>query len=284
MCTYLDQVGSTYYFRRVVPLELRAFIRTSSGAARAEWKISLRTKDRDAAKKRIPHFTIQTDKEIDLARHSLRLGLTKAPQGTPEAPAQALSSAAAARMHTAENAVHEAADIASRDADEREARYDAREDDRRYWERRMAFSTVDMTPREAAVKDMLAAATFNEEVAQQEIAFLRMSLAQAKAAHDPDLLAQAHRSPLPAPSQAPLLDMFDAYAKEHQLKANTAAEWRSCVQALITFLGHDDATMLTPENLDDWKRELLAGTTNKGTPRTPMTVRNRYFAAVRAMT
>ncbi len=51
MCICLDQVGSTYYFRRVVPAELRPFIPTRSGKPRTEWKVSLGTKDRSEAKR-----------------------------------------------------------------------------------------------------------------------------------------------------------------------------------------------------------------------------------------
>jgi hypothetical protein len=38
MCTYLDQVGSTYYFRRIVPAELRPYLLTATGKPRAEFK------------------------------------------------------------------------------------------------------------------------------------------------------------------------------------------------------------------------------------------------------
>src|SRR3954451_22220570 len=68
MCTYLDQVGSTYYFRRVVPAELRAYLLTDTGKPRAEFKISLRTKDRAEAKRLLPDYVQQTDRLFDGAR------------------------------------------------------------------------------------------------------------------------------------------------------------------------------------------------------------------------
>lgn len=56
MCTYLAKRGSTYYFRRAVPLELRVAME-----GRAEFMLSLGTKDRDEAKRRIPAQTLRTD-------------------------------------------------------------------------------------------------------------------------------------------------------------------------------------------------------------------------------
>ena len=71
MCTYLDQVGSTYYFRRVVPGELRPYLLTATGKPRAEFKLSLGTKDRESAKRRLPEFVQMTDRLFDEARTKL---------------------------------------------------------------------------------------------------------------------------------------------------------------------------------------------------------------------
>src|SRR4051812_41360462 len=68
MCTYLDQVGATYYFRRVVPAELRPHLLTATGKPRAEFKLSLGTKDRETAKRRLPDFVQMTDRLFDEAR------------------------------------------------------------------------------------------------------------------------------------------------------------------------------------------------------------------------
>ncbi|MGH6807569.1 MAG: DUF6538 domain-containing protein [Ensifer adhaerens] len=68
MCTYLEAVGRTYYFRRVVPKERRAFILTATGKPRTEFKISLRTKDREAAKRKLPDYVKMSDREFDAAR------------------------------------------------------------------------------------------------------------------------------------------------------------------------------------------------------------------------
>ena len=48
----LPQVGSTYYFRRAVPLELRPYFLTERGKPRTEFMVSLGVKDLATAKDR----------------------------------------------------------------------------------------------------------------------------------------------------------------------------------------------------------------------------------------
>jgi len=67
MCTYLEQVGSTYYFRRMVPAELWAIIRTKTGKSRSEWKFSLNMKDRAEAKRLLLVRIRATDVEMGAA-------------------------------------------------------------------------------------------------------------------------------------------------------------------------------------------------------------------------
>jgi hypothetical protein len=77
MCTYLAKRGSTYYFRRAIPAELRPAF-----GGRAEFMLSLRSKDRAEAKLRIPAHTVETDKLLaDAARF-----LAGKPASKPKAP------------------------------------------------------------------------------------------------------------------------------------------------------------------------------------------------------
>ncbi|MDB5677997.1 DUF6538 domain-containing protein [Sphingomonas bacterium] len=105
MCTYLDQVGATYYFRRVVPAELRRYILTSSGASRTEWKLSLRTKDRETAKRELPGWTVATQAEIDRAAAALASGQTDAASESPQKPARRMSPQAEAMWAAHEQAL-----------------------------------------------------------------------------------------------------------------------------------------------------------------------------------
>ncbi|MFK3890977.1 DUF6538 domain-containing protein [Sphingomonas sp. NPDC079357] len=73
----------TYYFRRVIPVELRPAF-----DGRAEFMVSLRSKDRAEAKLRIPAHTVETDKLLaDAARP-----LAGKPAPKPKAPAPLLRS------------------------------------------------------------------------------------------------------------------------------------------------------------------------------------------------
>lgn len=68
MCTYLAKRGATYYFRRVIPAELREIL------GRSEWMTSLRTKDRAQAKRLIPIHAQSTDRQIVEAERRLAAG------------------------------------------------------------------------------------------------------------------------------------------------------------------------------------------------------------------
>lgn len=80
MCTYLAKRGSTYYFRRAIPVELRPAF-----DGRAEFMVSLRSKDRAEAKLRVPAHTVETDK---LLADAARL-LAGKPAPKPKAPRSA---------------------------------------------------------------------------------------------------------------------------------------------------------------------------------------------------
>lgn len=82
MCTYLAKRGSTYYFRRAIPVELRPAF-----GGRAEFMLSLRSKDRAEAKLRIPAHTVETDKLLADATRSLAGKPAPKPKA-PRSPAQ----------------------------------------------------------------------------------------------------------------------------------------------------------------------------------------------------
>ncbi len=84
--TYLDYVSPIYYFRRTVPLDVRAYFLTSSGRQRVDWKETLRTKDRRVATERCNLRAVETDNEIRDARAKLRAGVPPAHGLTAAAP------------------------------------------------------------------------------------------------------------------------------------------------------------------------------------------------------
>lgn len=70
MCTYLAKRGSVYYFRRVIPAELR-----SAFGGKREFMESLGTKDRAEAKRLIPARTTASERELERAQVRLALPL-----------------------------------------------------------------------------------------------------------------------------------------------------------------------------------------------------------------
>ena len=91
---------------------------------------------------------------------------------------------------------------------------------------------------------------------------------------------QVSRSTKPGP--VPLLTTFEAYAREQGIKAGTAAEWRSMLRHLITFVGHDDAALLTTLDIDRWRDALLCEAGRNGKVRKPGTVKDKYLCSLRA--
>lgn len=63
MCTYLAKRGSVYYFRRVIPVELR-----SAFGGKREFMETLGTKDRAEAKRLIPARTSASERELEKAQ------------------------------------------------------------------------------------------------------------------------------------------------------------------------------------------------------------------------
>lgn len=79
-------VGHTYYFRRPVPDDIRAYFLTASGEPRTDWKYSLKTKDRTTAKERCNRMASQYDDLIRETRAKLKQGIK--PDHAPAAAAK----------------------------------------------------------------------------------------------------------------------------------------------------------------------------------------------------
>jgi hypothetical protein len=108
MCLYLTKRNATYYFRRAIPDELQ-----QAFGGRTEFTFSLRTKDKEEAKRRRSVEALRTDRELEEARASL------SPSHAPTAPH------APAPFRSQEE--QERADAVQREDAERDARYAARE-------------------------------------------------------------------------------------------------------------------------------------------------------------
>ena len=79
-----------------------------------------------------------------------------------------------------------------------------------------------------------------------------------------------------------ILTLFDAYVAEAECKPATVKAWRTCLNKLVTFLGHDDASKVTSRDLVAWK-EHLAAPNAKGERLAARTIRDKYLAAAKTL-
>ena len=85
-------------------------------------------------------------------------------------------------------------------------------------------------------------------------------------------------APTPSPSKpVSLQTLLDGWAAEKQPTQKTIYSWKRVLEQLGTFVGHNDAARLTPDNLLQWKAGLLqAGLRTK-------TIRDSKIAPLRAI-
>ena len=77
------------------------------------------------------------------------------------------------------------------------------------------------------------------------------------------------------PVAAPLSEMFEGYAKERDLAPATRKRWRPVIDSMIAHIGHDNAALITADDVVAWKEALLL-------ERAQRTVREVYLAALKA--
>ncbi|MBX7482331.1 DUF6538 domain-containing protein [Qipengyuania qiaonensis] len=246
MCSYLDQVGSTYYFRRAVPQDLIGFFKTQTGKARTDWKFSLRTKDRETAKRLLRPHEVETDALIDDARRTLASARDDAGEriggeGGGDERSEALAALEAAQR----------------------ARREARREGRIEVHKRLQLSTAEMDPQDAAWIDVLREKGISLEMLREATVGLR--------AGNKALEAQRQGSG----KALSIFGLFDRYAASGSANPNTARRWRNRVEQLVEHLGHDDARRVTRADLNGWTAALVAkGLEGK-------TVRDGYLPAIR---
>lgn len=156
MCNYLSKPGSTYYFRRLVPVELQAHL------GRKEWSFSLRTKDRSEAKRLAQAEAVRTNGLIDAARAELA------------SPAPVPASLARDRSRGPSRREQAAMAYFDRETAERDWRYDDRAAVRTQLEDRLQhYSSADLPTMEAAARDLIRAAEHRATMAEEQALALR---------------------------------------------------------------------------------------------------------------
>lgn len=78
-------------------------------------------------------------------------------------------------------------------------------------------------------------------------------------------------------------DLFAGYVAEANLKPATVKAWKRHLAHLVAFLGHDDASKITGQHIVGWKERLLSEVDATGAARSQRTVNDTYLAGVRAI-
>lgn len=235
MRTHLTKRGATYYFRRVVPVELRAAL-----GGRSEFMISLRTKDRGEAERRVSTHTIATDELLQQARAQLR----------------EISSVESAARDLDEPAVlspseQERADFEALEATAARERWAVRKDERMELRQKLAtFRSVELSMTEQAMRDLLrerdeALAQVKEQLAAKERARLSEALPPA----------------IGEPAMGAILldtDIVDGWAAERKPVQKGLDTYRRVAQRFYKLVGKKSVNQITRRDVLDFKDRLIA--------------------------
>ena len=162
MCTFLSKRGATYYFRRTIPAELRPLL-----GGKAEFMVSLRTKDREDAKRLIPGETLTSQALLDEASRRLP---ARRPAEAPRAQSrQSADYDAAAWERGREGAAMESGELA-----EKQARRDGAADAVNFLAERIAGSTKELTPDLRAIRYLVDDKEFDKKVLGEHLGAARL--------------------------------------------------------------------------------------------------------------
>ena len=79
-----------------------------------------------------------------------------------------------------------------------------------------------------------------------------------------------------------IMALLEAYVAEVQCKPATLKAWTGCLRDFVKYLGHDDATKVTPHDVVGWK-ERLGAPDGDGPKRGARTIRDKYLASAKAV-
>ena len=234
MCLYLSKRNSTYYFRRVIPGELRDIL----GAR--EFTFSLGTKDKEDAKRLRSGHALRTDRLIDDALATLAATVPYDAAPPDRVDGQWLGEFAT-----------EQAQFAARKTAEQEARRLARALHRDDWRERLDGSTERMPPRYAALRDLM-------REKEERVASVEARLRAVEAIPAPAPAQGAIASPM-SRKGALWLDekIVDLWAAERKPKPKTQDTHRAVARWFYKRIGRKPVDQVTRQDVLDFKAKLL---------------------------
>ena len=249
MCTHLTRRGATYYFRRVIPDDVRPAF-----GNKAEWVHSLRTKDRDEGKRLAQAEAVRTNALIDEARALL---------ANADPTVRASVRTAAHPLALSEGAL-EALRLAARDAaSDEQGRY-RRKRRRREMENLLQQGTAQLSEDQRVVRDMIRDERFEAELARD-----RVRVAEARLAELAGSRTEVPPTPLPtiAPAPAPartvptltLNTIIDKWANERNVRPKTKKAHQSAARMFIAAIGEKPLAELSKPDVRAFKDKLIEG-------------------------
>lgn len=250
MCSYLKpRNGGVYYTRMVVPPRLRAII------GKSDLGRSLGTKDRAAAKRLLPSWLEEAQSIIAAAETEL---------AAREAPATAVASYP---MTQAQAEYEEESDQFWRQVDlEDEAKDEAAE----------AFEARLQRPEAELTGDEIAAARLLREARRERDRYRERY-------HSKKRRRSQGAQPAPATPAITVTGMFQGYAAQDGSKPTTVKQFRSIINHLVAFLGHDDAGAVGLADLVQWREHLRTEPMKNEKPRSAKTINDSYLAVANAV-
>lgn len=242
MCTHLSKRGSTYYFRRVIPLNVRPWFDD-----RAEWVYSLRTKDYSEGKRRAQDETVATNAMIEAAERHIAAGEPSPARG-----------GAVDNQHLA--MTEQQIDRLEADSQEMSAREDRqrdREPEARALEQRLkSRSTAQLTRREAAFRDILRDRDDRLSIAMDRAASANVAVLEPVAVVP---LAEA-LPPAIAPATAGMMldrQVVDQWAKERGVVRRSNDTYRAVAEWFYERVGRKPVNEITRADVILFKRRLI---------------------------
>lgn len=247
MCTYLHKApNGTYYFRMAIPAELRQHFE-----GRREIKHSLRTKDRDEAKKLIPDQTKAAQNL--LARATERVDPVLAPQ-----PPLPVSPARAARLRALEDYDREQAEMDElmfAEHQRLEMEREEREPLVAALEERLRDPNAKLSPVELVARDLLADLRFEAEIASEQLAIARMARYEPGTAAEPTN-PKNKTDTRPADMLTP--GIFERWKVEGAKRPKTIAMVEKTAEWFQTRIGNLAVQDITKSHIIAFKDKLIA--------------------------
>lgn len=252
MCTHLQKRGSTYYFRRVIPEDVRGGF-----DGRREWIYSLGTKDRDEGKERAHLEAVRTNGLIATIRAQIVAG--ESPMDSGGASPQPVHWTRPITEWELEQADHDEQAAEAVEGRRRKRRHHGEEFRRRIDK----YSTAQLGSRDAGIRDDFRGVEERARVAEEHLAIARSELAQRL----PAAVAIAAPEPVEVPRPEPVADpdammldgtLIDQWSKERGVSRRGVVAHKAVATWFYERAGRKPVADITRADVLLFKNKLIA--------------------------